>query len=48
MPDIAAPAGRPDQQTERVPGEQPAQQDAPPIDDAPVPPLTVPDDTEGG
>ena len=52
MPDINPPAAnnpaRADRQNERVPGEQPAPQDAPPIDDAPVPPLTVPEDTEGG
>lgn len=48
MPDTATPARRPDQQDDQVPGEQPAPQDAPPIDDAPVAPLTVPEDTEGG
>lgn len=48
MPDIVPAAARPAQQNEQVPGEQPATQDAPPIDDAPVPPLTVPEDTEGG
>jgi len=31
-----------------TPGEQPAPTEAPPIDDAPVPPLTAPEDTEGG
>jgi hypothetical protein len=31
-----------------VPGEQPEIQQIPPIDDAPVPPLTAPDDTHGG
>jgi hypothetical protein len=31
-----------------VPGEQPVLEEVAPIDDAPVPPLTTPDDTEGG
>jgi len=30
------------------PGEQATGQENPSIDDAPVPPLTAPDDTEGG
>ena len=30
------------------PGEMPATEDAQPLDDAPVPPLTTPEDTEGG
>jgi hypothetical protein len=31
-----------------VPGRQPAPAEPPPLDHAPVPPLTTPDDTEGG
>ena len=31
-----------------LPGEQPEIEQVPPIDDAPVPPLTAPDDTQGG
>lgn len=31
-----------------APGEQPAVEEVPPIDHAPVPPLTTPDDTSGG
>lgn len=31
-----------------VPGEQPKTEQVPPIDYAPVPPLTTPADTEGG
>ena len=31
-----------------APGEQPAVEDVPVIDHAPVPPLTTPGDTEGG
>ena len=37
-----------DEQPQPVPGEQPTQEDSPPIDDAPVAPLTTPEDTEGG
>lgn len=33
---------------DRLPGEQPVGQEAEPLDDAPVPPLTTPEDTEGG
>jgi hypothetical protein len=31
-----------------IPSEQPPIEDIPPIDHAPVPPLTEPEDTEGG
>jgi hypothetical protein len=31
-----------------LPGEPPAIEQVPPIDEAPVPPLTAPDDTQGG
>jgi hypothetical protein len=31
-----------------APGEQSKAEEPPPIDHAPVPPLTEPDDTEGG
>ena len=31
-----------------TPGEQPIIEDVPPIDHAPVAPLTTPEDTEGG
>jgi hypothetical protein len=44
MPDIE-PVNE-DQQPK--PGEQATGQENPSIDDAPVPPLTAPDDTEGG
>ena len=37
-----------DDREEPVPGEQPVLEDAPPIDHAPVPPLTEPEDTDGG
>jgi hypothetical protein len=37
-----------DEQQPPMPGEQATTQDNPPIDDVPVPPLTAPDDTEGG
>lgn len=40
------PAGR--DEDAPVPGRPPAHEDIPPIDHAPVPPLTEPDDTEGG
>jgi hypothetical protein len=30
------------------PGRQPAPEEPPPLDHAPVPPLTAPEDTEGG
>lgn len=37
-----------DEPEQPKPGEQATGQENPPIDDAPVPPLTTPDDTEGG
>ena len=37
-----------DKEEQPVPGEQPAPQEPPPIDHAPVPPLTAPEDTSGG
>ena len=38
----------PDEHQPAMPDEQGTGQETPPIDDAPVPPLTAPDDTEGG
>ena len=37
-----------DERNEVGPDESPVEQDSPPIDDAPVAPLTTPDDTQGG
>jgi len=34
--------------TDDLPGRQPAPPEPPPVDDAPVPPLTSPEETEGG
>jgi hypothetical protein len=45
--DVQNQTGR-DRDDGRTPGEQPTHDDVPPIDDAPVPALTEPDDTEGG
>jgi hypothetical protein len=52
MVDKEWPDGRgrePDDRDERpAPGEQPIRDDVPPMDDAPVPGLTEPSDTQGG
>jgi hypothetical protein len=48
VPPRAVPQSIGDEPAQPMPGEQPAQQDAPAIDDAPVAPLTTPEDTEGG
>lgn len=37
-----------DEHQQPEPSEQGTGEENPPIDDAPVPPLTAPDDTEGG
>jgi hypothetical protein len=37
-----------DEEDAPKPGEGGRSQEAPPIDEAPVPPLTTPDETEGG
>jgi hypothetical protein len=42
------PGGEGEREDDRLPGEQPVGQEAEPLDDAPVPPLTTPEDTEGG